>query len=106
MWNISKHGEIQRATPPQIRQQYDEYLDCNFRPLWPFLFNCSGVKLQTTHFQAGYLHVAPGTDSNFVMKYLPVSLSGLLSIGTGIFFLVQLAVVSEVVRRYLAMNSL
>ena len=39
--NISKHGEIHRATPPQIRQQYDEYLDCNFRPIWPFLFNCS-----------------------------------------------------------------
>ena len=106
VWNISKHGEIQRATPPQIRQQYKEYFNCNFRPLWSFLFSCSGVKLHPTHFLAGYLHIAPGTDSIFIMKCLPVSLSGLLSIGTGIFFLVQVAVVSEVVRRYFAMYSL
>ena len=65
-----------------------------------------GLKLHTLHFRAGYLRFDPGTESNFVMKCLPDSRSGVLSIGTGIFFFVQLAVLSEAVRRYLAMYSL
>ena len=77
-----------RVIPPQVQQQYNENFDGNFRPLWPFWSNCLGVKLLTLHFEAGYLHFEPGTDSNFDMKCLPVSLSGMLSIRTGIFFLV------------------